>query len=107
MPFLIKGEEKKMYQPKSIAPIIKLAENCNYTCAFCRYANHPPDGKSIMSYELCAHILDEVCRYNVEHGEMHASFIFHGGEPLLWGKDNFKKIYGRTPYIKKLFSPCY
>ena len=91
-----------MYQPKSFAPIIKLAENCNYTCAFCRYANHPPTGQSIMSLELCMRIMDEICQYNVEHGEKHASFIFHGGEPLLWGKENFKKIhaYQQELYIR-------
>lgn len=55
-----------MYRPNNIASIIKLVENCNYTCAFCRYANHPPMGESIMSLELCMHIMDEICHYNVE-----------------------------------------
>ena len=92
-----------MYIPESIAPIIKVVENCNYNCGFCRYANHPPTGDSIMSLELCKKLLYEVCAYNYEHGRKYAQFIFHGGEPLLWGKHRYEEILKYEEELKKMF----
>lgn len=90
-----------MFQPNRITPIIKLVENCNYTCSFCRYANHPPREGSMMSMEMCKHILEEVCLYNRKKGQNFVTLIFHGGEPLLWGKKRFREIYA---YEKELES---
>lgn len=81
------------HNPNFITPIIKVVENCNFTCEYCRYANHPPKDDSIMSVELCKKIIREVCTYNLSKGINTASLIFHGGEPLLWGKDRFREIW--------------
>lgn len=92
-----------MYIPECITPIIKVVENCNYNCAFCRYANHPPTGDSIMSLELCKKLIYETCAYNYEHEKKFTQFIFHGGEPLLWGKHRFEEVWRYEEELKKIF----
>lgn len=80
-----------MILPNSITPIIKLTEACNYSCYFCRYANHP-QSECIIQFEDVKHILLETVKYNVLRGSHHVKVIFHGGEPLLWGYNRFEKL---------------
>lgn len=77
--------------PRAITPIIKLTEACNYSCSFCRYANHPSDGKT-MSLDLAMKIIKDVVIHNKQADAHHTSIIFHGGEPLLWGLPRFKEV---------------
>jgi len=46
-----------------------------------------------MSFDLMIKMLTECCEYNLSQGTDKISIILHGGEPLLWGKDNFRKLY--------------
>lgn len=80
-----------MYKPTYLTPIIKLTCNCNYSCYFCRYANHR-QRNSDMSVNDVKKIIDHVIEYNSKNKHKYAKFIFHGGEPLLWGIDRFKEI---------------
>lgn len=82
-----------MFRPRVLSPIFKLVENCNYSCDFCRYANHPPTGLSTMPFELMVKMLTKACEYNISQGADTISIILHGGEPLLWGKDNFRRLH--------------
>lgn len=80
-----------MIVPNTVTPIIKLTEACNYSCYFCRYANHPQND-CVIKVENVEHILLEAVKYNVSRGSHQVKVIFHGGEPLLWGYDRFEKI---------------
>lgn len=70
-----------------ITPIIKVADYCNFTCDFCRYPNNP--NKSLMPFSTFRTIVEKACNYNISNGNYQLSIIFHGGEPLLWGYENF------------------
>ena len=74
-----------------VTSILKLTESCNYSCDFCRYANHRKvdDG---MSLELIEKSLFETVNYNKKNGNLSNQIIFHGGEPLLYGLDRFNAI---------------
>ena len=72
-----------------ITPIIKVVDFCNFSCDFCRYAKNPT--KMIMSIDTYTAIVEKACEYNTNRGFNHLTVIFHGGEPLLWGMDNFHK----------------
>lgn len=100
---IITGMITVAHNPNFITPIIKVVENCNFTCEYCRYANHPPKDDSIMSVELCQKIIREVCTYNLSKGISNTSLIFHGGEPLLWGKDRFREIWLYEQELKNEF----
>lgn len=87
--------------PAFQTPIIKLTEHCNYICKFCRYANHPPDGEAVMELSLCKKILRETALFNAEKGRKSEAVIFHGGEPLLWGKERFRQIHAYEKELEK------
>lgn len=72
-----------------ITPILKVTENCNFSCDFCRY--HLNNRKSVMDFGMYKTVVEKACDYNVSHGWMHLNVIYHGGEPLLWGIQNFER----------------
>lgn len=82
-----------------ITPILKVIENCNFSCDFCRY--HLNERKSVMDFEIYKIIIEKACAYNVSHGWNHLNVIFHGGEPLLWGIQNFEKAMSFQGELKK------
>lgn len=84
-----------------ITPIIKVTENCNFTCEFCRY--HTNERRSIMGIETYKTIVEKACEYNISHGWNHLNVIYHGGEPLLWGYQNFAQAVSFQSILKKKF----
>lgn len=82
-----------------ITPILKVAENCNFSCDFCRY--HMNKQNSMMDFEIYKAAVKKACDYNVSHGWKHLNVIYHGGEPLLWGLDNFEKAIDFQNELKK------
>ena len=74
-----------------ITVIIKVVDYCNFECAFCRYYLDQKRQISSISLETFEQVLIKACEYNISRGMKHLTVIFHGGEPLLWGLDNFKK----------------
>jgi uncharacterized protein len=71
-----------------VNPIIKLTENCNFSCYYCRYSNNGNINDFIKKNELFE-IISKCLEYNNSNGYQGLSIIFHGGEPLLWGINNF------------------
>ena len=71
-----------------ITPIIKVADFYNFTCDFCRYPNNPH--KSLMPFSTFRTIIEKACEYNFSNNYYELDVIFHGGEPLLWGYENFR-----------------
>lgn len=70
-----------------IAPIIKVVDYCNFRCNFCRYSDN--QHKTLMPFQTFKTIVEKACDYNISNGCCHLSITFHGGEPLLWGYENF------------------
>jgi len=70
-----------------VTPIIKVVDCCNFTCDFCRYPSLL--NKSRMDFSTYRTIVEKACEYNISKGCNKQSIIFHGGEPLMWGYDNF------------------
>lgn len=74
-----------------ISPIIKLTEKCNYSCAFCRYANHRQNDDG-MPVDMVLRIISQCVEYNGNNRVQKQRIIFHGGEPLLYKKSDLNKI---------------
>lgn len=70
-----------------ISPIIKVVDYCNFLCDFCRYPNN--EKMSTMAFSTYTDIVKKAIEYNISHGYNQLSIIYHGGEPLLWGYNNF------------------
>ena len=82
-----------------ITPIIKVVDYCNYTCDFCRYPNNPH--KTKMPFSTFKTIIEKACDYNISNGCFQQSVIFHGGEPLLWGFNNFEAAIALQKELSK------
>ncbi len=80
-----------MNLPQYITPILKLTENCNYQCHFCRYASQVSE-VNIMEVEMAKRYIKKVMEYNIENCHSVTKITFHGGEPLLWGIEGFEQI---------------
>lgn len=80
-----------MNKPKYITPILKLTECCNFTCGYCRYANNNVSDKVADFGDVILYIR-KCMEFNKSVSVDFLHVIFHGGEPLLWGKDNFRRI---------------
>lgn len=69
--------------------IIKVTTACNMGCKYCYYRhNSIHSSKNKMDGEIAKRIIDNSLNKN----DKHASFIWHGGEPLLIGIDFFKEV---------------
>jgi len=71
-----------------ITAILKLTHECNLDCTYCYYCRgQKSDLPAKLSIENIEIILDKLSgHYN------HIELILHGGEPLLWGLDNFSRL---------------
>lgn len=72
--------------------IIKITNNCNLNCAYCYHRRDISRHQyETMSYDMIECLIKEVLYHNNER----ATFIWHGGEPLLVGKDVFRFIVAK------------
>src|SRR5262249_26272989 len=74
--------------------LVKVASRCNIDCSYCYWFRDPAvyAKPKLMS----SAVLDQLLRRIEEHVARHAlaefPIILHGGEPLLWGVENFAAI---------------
>ncbi len=54
-----------------------------------------------MELSFCKKILRETALFNAEKGRKSEAVIFHGGEPLLWGKERFRQIHAYEKELEK------
>jgi len=86
-----------------MVPIIKVVGDfCNLRCRYCFYHTRDQQTPSIMSDDL----LDKFIFQYLNIFRERASFVWHGGEPLLAGIDFFKRIvvlqkkYAKVQFIQ-------
>ena len=80
--------------------ILKPTHQCNLRCSYCYVNNVSKTEKKRFSLDFAKKIIDEIGKYASEKHIKNVTLLWHGGEPLLWGKKNFKSIFN---YSKKLF----
>ena len=75
--------------------ILKLTTACNLKCVYCSEGDRPAER---LPEEIFYKLVDELPPL-LEHVETKdAEFLFHGGEPMLYGRENLKQLmdYART-----------
>src|SRR4051794_26066398 len=86
--------------------ILKIASRCNLNCTYCyvynkgdtSYLRHPQR----MSTEVAVATLGRIRQHCIRHSLPRVELIFHGGEPLLAGKDFFRQF---TTEAVRMLSP--
>ncbi|TDQ25454.1 radical SAM protein [Tenacibaculum caenipelagi] len=74
--------------------ILKIASRCNLNCTYCYVYNKGDKSYLLQPKKMSTEIIDAFINKAKEHCVLHKSkaftFIFHGGEPLLAGKEFFE-----------------
>lgn len=73
--------------------IIKPTYACNLRCRYCYLRNETKSSQVMMSVDFAENIISQIKEYITKRKQKKVSFIWHGGEPLLWGKDNYARIF--------------
>lgn len=73
--------------------IIKPTYGCNFRCVYCYLTNITKSDSSMMKYELTESLIYQAIQMNRKKGKKYLTIIWHGGEPLLWGIENYRRIF--------------
>ena len=74
--------------------LVKVASRCNIDCSYCYWFRDASvyNKPKLMSSEVLQQLLQRIEEHVVRHPLIDFPIILHGGEPLLWGIDNFHRI---------------
>jgi uncharacterized protein len=74
--------------------LVKVASRCNIDCSYCYWFRDASvyDKPKLMSSEVLLQLLQRIEEHVARHSLIDFPIILHGGEPLLWGIDNFHRI---------------
>lgn len=69
--------------------IVKITDKCNQSCQYCYYRNNAlSDSRLTMPSETLRYLIEKL----IDHNRNFATFVWHGGEPLIAGLDLFEGI---------------
>lgn len=75
--------------------ILKLTTACNLACSYCSEGDQEPMRLPEEFFYKLVGDIPEFCR---ETGETQIEFLFHGGEPLLYGRE---ALHALTAYARE------
>ena len=74
--------------------LVKVASRCNIDCSYCYWFRDAAvyNKPKLMSIEVLDQLLRRIEEHVVRYSLAELPIILHGGEPLLWGVENFHRI---------------
>ncbi len=74
--------------------LVKVASRCNIDCSYCYWFRDAAvyDKPKLMSADVLRRLLQRIEEHITKHSLIEFPIILHGGEPLLWGIENFHLI---------------
>ncbi|MBR1210598.1 radical SAM protein [Bradyrhizobium sp. JYMT SZCCT0180] len=74
--------------------LVKVASRCNIDCSYCYWFRDAAvyDKPKLMSDEVLQQLLLRIEEHVARYSLVDFPIILHGGEPLLWGVENFHRI---------------
>lgn len=73
--------------------IIKPTYSCNFRCKYCYLSNETKSHSERFNVSFAKDAIRQIKEYINANGiHKKVTFIWHGGEPLLWGLENFRQI---------------
>ncbi|MDE7377727.1 MAG: radical SAM protein [Paraprevotella sp.] len=73
--------------------IIKPTFHCNFRCDYCYLANSVKVSTEILDVPFVCHIIKQIMDETVSRHHKRLTLIWHGGEPLLWGTENYRRVF--------------
>jgi uncharacterized protein len=89
------GVDPAAFQAQPISQLlVKVATRCNIDCSYCYWFRDAAvyDKPKLMSAEVLHRLLQRIEEHVTKHSLIDFPIILHGGEPLLWGIENFDHI---------------
>lgn len=78
--------------------ILKPTYACNFRCKYCYLSNVTKAHPDMFSIDFAKHVVLQIKVVLQKTSRRKLTFIWHGGEPLLWGKENYREIFA---FIKR------
>jgi uncharacterized protein len=74
--------------------LVKVASRCNIDCSYCYWFRDAAvyDKPKLMSADVLQRLLQRIEEHVAKHSLFEFPVILHGGEPLLWGVENFHRF---------------
>lgn len=72
--------------------IIKPTYGCNLNCRYC-YLSSETKSYDTFNCEFIIPVLRQIKSFCEQHHRQNLTIIWHGGEPLLWGINNYSKVF--------------
>ncbi|MEM7683777.1 MAG: radical SAM protein [Pseudomonadota bacterium] len=82
--------------------VLKLSERCDLACPYCYYyfAKYDPHARpALMTEDVAERLPGFLLAAAHELALTHINVVFHGGEPLLYGKNRFRKLCERLSAV--------
>ena len=74
--------------------IIKPTYSCNFRCKYCYLGNTTKEESKIFDVSFVRNVIGQIKEHIVKNkSRKKVTFIWHGGEPLLWGVKNFRQAF--------------
>src|ERR1700685_3908485 len=89
------GIDSNVFPDQPISQLlVKVASRCNIDCSYCYWFRDAAvyDKPKLMSAEVLHRLLLRVEGHVSRYSPIDFPIILHGGEPLLWGIENFHRI---------------
>ncbi len=74
--------------------LVKVATRCNIDCSYCYWFRDAAvyEKPKLMSAEVLQQLLRRIEEHVTRYSLVDLPIVLHGGEPLLWGKENFHRF---------------
>src|ERR1700744_1218835 len=74
--------------------LVKVASRCNIDCSYCYWFRDPAvySKPKMMSEQVLEQLLQRMEEHAITHSLPALPLVLHGGEPLLWGIENFSRF---------------
>lgn len=73
--------------------IIKPTYACNFRCKYCYLSNDTKSSHRVFDAEFAKSFILQIKDYMQNTRRRRLTVIWHGGEPLLWGIENYREIF--------------
>lgn len=81
--------------------IIKPTYACNFRCKYCYLSNITKSSHKLFDAEFAKSIIAQIKDVLACRPKQKLTLIWHGGEPLLWGVENYREIF---TYMEKVLA---
>src|SRR6516165_32421 len=92
---LTEDRERAFSQSQPISQLlVKVAARCNIDCSYCYWFRDAAvyDKPKLMSADVLHQLLRRIEEHLAGYSLVDLPIVLHGGEPLLWGVENFHRI---------------